>query len=285
MSDPVINFAKIFGWDSLAAAVVFAVLYSPLAAFYLFKIFQERRRVLFSLTLFCFIRVAAFIMRAISIGIPRLGENEALFITTEVLFSVGFFGLLYCAYSLVMDRLDLCRNTDVPIPIIGPILHLTRNRRAFRIGLLIPMVLGIVGINETSENPTNATGIALRKASVVVFLVLTVIQVLQTLVLMRAERQDQDPLKNASSSFGATHASFLFGIISILLLIREIFTIATISDIAKANNEHFWYPLIAVPELLCVILFAIPGMIPPKVIPVEKELPLYQQTGAASSQY
>ncbi|KAE9410776.1 hypothetical protein BT96DRAFT_237652 [Gymnopus androsaceus JB14] len=74
----------------------------------------------------------------------------------------------------------------------------------------------------------------------------------------------QDTLRYSSSSFGAQYASLIFGLIAILLLIREIFSVATISNIAKANNEHFLYPLVALPELLCAALYTIAGVIPSK---------------------
>lgn len=49
------------------------------------------------------------------------------------------------------------------------------------------MALGIAGINEASSDPSSSTGTSLRKASAILFLVLTVIQVLETLVLIKAE--------------------------------------------------------------------------------------------------
>ncbi|KAF9066022.1 hypothetical protein BDP27DRAFT_1228246 [Rhodocollybia butyracea] len=268
-----VNFAKISGWESIPAAAIFAVLYAPLTVFFLFKIIHERRRVLFTMTLFCLIRVTAFVLRAVSIGVTSAGESEGVFIATEVLFSVGFFGLLYSAYTLVVDRLELCDNVDHPVPIIGNILHFARNRRLIRIALTIPVALGIAGIDIISSNPTSSTGLALRKASAVIFLVLTIFQVLQTLVLIRAEHQKKDPLKS-SIGLRPRHVSLLFGVIALLLLIREVFSVATINDFTKANNEHFWYPLIAVPELLCAVIYAIPGLIPPKVVP-KGDLPMY----------
>ncbi|KAF9066021.1 hypothetical protein BDP27DRAFT_1331275 [Rhodocollybia butyracea] len=273
-----IDFPELFGWKSIPAAAIFAVLYAPLAAFFLFKIIHERRRVLITMTLFCLIRVTAFILRAVSIGVTSVGENEGVFIAAEVLFSVGFFGLLYSAYTLVVDRLELCDNVEHPIPIIGNILRFARNRRLFRIVLIIPVALGIAGIDITSSNPTSSTGIDLRKASAIIFLVLTILQVLQTLVLIRAEHQStqKDPLENSQSSgLRARHISLLFGVIAVLLLIREIFSVATINDLAKTNNEHFWYPLVALPEWLCAVIYAIPGLIPPKVVNTKTELPQY----------
>ena len=47
-----------------------------------------------------------------------------------------------------------------------------------------------------------------------------------------------------------------------LLLVREAFSTATMTNIAKQNNEHFWYPLVAVPEILVVALMSTPGLVP-----------------------
>ncbi|KIK50449.1 hypothetical protein GYMLUDRAFT_252987 [Collybiopsis luxurians FD-317 M1] len=264
MASPVIDYPKAFGWNSVAAAAVFAALYLPLTAYFIFKIVQERRRVLFTMTLFCLIRVAAFILRAVSLNVESAGENLGLFIAIEVLLQAGFFGLLYSIYTLVVDRLELCDSRPLPIPIIGNLLELLKNRRLFRIALIIPVALSIASINIISNNPTSSTGVTLRKVAAILFLVLTALQVLQSLVLIQAEREGQDTLRYSSSSFGAQHASLIFGLIAILLLIREIFSVATISNVAKANNEHFWYPLVALPELLCAALYTIPGVIPPK---------------------
>lgn len=49
---------------------------------------------------------------------------------------------------------------------------------------------------------------------------------------------------------------------ALLLLVRELFYTATIVNTLKQNNEHFWYPLVAVPEILVVILLATPGLVP-----------------------
>lgn len=49
-------------------------------------------------------RVAAFVLRALLAAVTQDGENLRLFITYEILYNVGFFGLLYSAYTLVIDR-------------------------------------------------------------------------------------------------------------------------------------------------------------------------------------
>lgn len=53
-------------------------------------------------------------------------------------------------------------------------------------------------------------------------------------------------------------------LIVIFLLIREIYlTTVTISTVSH-QNEAAWYPLAALPELLAVFLFAVPGLVPEK---------------------
>ena len=51
-------------------------------------------------------------------------------------------------------------------------------------------------------------------------------------------------------------------LVSLLLLVREAFATATISNSLKQNNEHLWYPLIALAEILAVVLYATPGLVP-----------------------
>ena len=47
-----------------------------------------------------------------------------------------------------------------------------------------------------------------------------------------------------------------------LLVVRESFATATVKNSAKQSNEHFWYPFLAVTEILVVILFSTPGLVP-----------------------
>ena len=54
---------------------------------------------------------------------------------------------------------------------------------------------------------------------------------------------------------------YTLSIIVILLLIREVYLVATIN---KVPSEASWYPLAALPELLAVFLFAVPNLIPDK---------------------
>jgi len=44
----------------------------------------------------------------------------------------------------------------------------------------------------------------------------------------------------------------------------------TINNKTKQNDESFWYTLVALPEILAVAFYSIPGLVPGK-----KELPKY----------
>lgn len=57
---------------------------------------------------------------------------------------------------------------------------------------------------------------------------------------------------------------YILCLIVIFLLIREIYlTISTLNNVSH-QDEAVWYPLAALPELLAVFLFAVPGLVPDK---------------------
>ncbi|KAJ3502772.1 hypothetical protein NLJ89_g8734 [Agrocybe chaxingu] len=255
-----INFAKAFGFNSLAAAAVFVGLYVPLFALFVFKSFKIPTYVHYVLSFFCLIRIAAFTLRIVLTASESAGENIGILIADEILFGVGFFGLLYSAYTLVLDLESL---SDRPSP-TNPIIRLTQNRRMFRLTLLVAVVIGVVASSLSSGGSSDSTSSVLRKASTAIFLVLTVLQAFQTIYLAQTRISEPELYKRAQKSFGARHGIFILVLISFLLLIREVFVAATIDDHVKQNNEHFWYPLLVVPEILAVILYAIPGLVPSK---------------------
>ncbi len=55
-------------------------------------------------------------------------------------------------------------------------------------------------------------------------------------------------MKRTDERFGSRHAMSILLLASVLLLVREIFSIATVNNPTKQNAEHFWYPFIALPE-------------------------------------
>ncbi|KAF8993945.1 hypothetical protein BDQ17DRAFT_1392501 [Cyathus striatus] len=251
-----VNFASATGIDSVAGAIIFAVLYVPPLGYFAFQSFKLRSRIVIVLTLFCAIRIAAFIIRAILAGVESAGENLGLLIADDILIGVGFFSLLYPAYALVLDREESLDNQP-PRNIISSI---TRNRRVFRMIMALAVALGITGSNLTS--PSNIdTGLALRKASTIIFLVLTILQAIRTLILIKIELSVSSRYRRAANeSFGTTHGVYILLAISVFLMIREIYSTVTISSPTKPTNEKTWYPLFALPEWLAVICYATPGL-------------------------
>ncbi len=125
-SNNVIDFARAFGYSSTAAAIVFAVLYFPLLAYFIFQSFARPTYVHIVMVVFCSsesrilsilfpvifiaythllysVRIAAFVLRAVLVSIESEGQKLGLLIADQILFGVGFFGLLYSAYTLVLD--------------------------------------------------------------------------------------------------------------------------------------------------------------------------------------
>lgn len=143
-------------------------------------------------------------MRAVIAGSTSAGNDQNLVIGYTVLFNIGFFGLLYSAYTLVLDRhvpvspfhlaysLILEHSKDIvdsrpPVDIVSKFLH---NRRVVRIFLLVAVGLGISAATDlfsTKQSEVN-TGKTLREASVYMFLVVACLVALQTVLLIRAEQ-------------------------------------------------------------------------------------------------
>jgi len=268
---PPVNYAAAIGIHSLPGAIVFTVLYVPFLAFFFRKSFTHPTYVYHVLTFFCLIRVTAFIIRSVLAGSEKAGENLGLVIANQILSSVGYFGLLYSAYTLVLDRTLLSDLKN------HPILKFTEDRRLFRLLLLVGVILGIVAGSETgsSTNPTQVQD--LHIASVVIFLFLTLVQALQTAILATSSVSAQSQFYiRGKDSIGIRHGNYILLLISFLLLTREVFSIATVKNAAKQDNEHFWYPFISLPEILVVKLYVTPGLVPKR-----DELQQYTATATA----
>nr|GAT44468.1 predicted protein [Mycena chlorophos] len=213
------------------------------------------------------VRVVGFLMRAILTAKESLHGNENLFVTAEILFGVGFFALLYSAYTLVLDREHISAPIDSRKPAFEDslpfIVKLTRNRRLFRMLLTAGVVLMILGIVDSTSNNTGTqnTGSELRRASTILFLVLTGIQALQTVLAFLNNQADPYAEKRR---FGDQHGTYILALISIFILIREIFLTATVGNSARQNEERLWYPLVALPEVLSVLCYSISGLVPPR---------------------
>ncbi|KAJ7503074.1 hypothetical protein B0H11DRAFT_1854316 [Mycena galericulata] len=263
MSTEPTDYASLFGFHSVAGAAIFAALYLPLLLWFIRQSIKNTTYVYIVLVVFCLMRVVAFIIRAMLADSKTLGQNLRLFTADEVLFGVGFFALLYSAYTLVLDReiVSGAKRLD-SLP-----MQLMRNRRIFRTALLVGVIMGIVGVTDTMSSSTStvSTGTALRKASTILFLVLTVLQTLQAIVVVKESSTcaSRQPL-NDSKPFGDRHGNFLLCIISLLVLIREVFLTATLDDAEKQADERLWFPLVALPEFLAVLCYSVSGLVPSK---------------------
>ncbi|KAJ6588100.1 hypothetical protein B0H19DRAFT_1205772 [Mycena capillaripes] len=250
-----IDYATAFGFHSLGAAVIFALVYLPLFLWFIRQSIKNTTYVYISLTVFCLMRVTAFTLRAILIGSKSLGKNLDVFIADQIIFGVGFFALLYSAFTLVLDR-EIASGAVATeyLP-----LKLMRDRRLFRLVLMVGVVLGVVGISDaTSSDPDKAaTGANLRRASTILFVVLTLIQAVQTALTFTASR-----MRPASRRFGDRHGKYILGLISLFLVVREVFLVATIGNTTRQNEEVLWYPFVALPEVLAVVCYSISGLVP-----------------------
>ncbi|KAJ7649040.1 hypothetical protein DFH06DRAFT_1421418 [Mycena polygramma] len=248
------DYATAFGIHSVAAAGIFAALFFVLGIWYIRQSVKNTTGVYIMLTVFCTIRVTAFIIRAIMANSTSDGSNLDLFIVDQVLFAVGFFALLYSAYTLTLDRDVLAGGKR------GSIFsfNLLRNPHAFRIILSAAVAVGIVAtIDITSSKSSEvSTGRTLRKVSTIVFLALTVIQAGQTLWFFK------DSGSSSAHPWGHRHGRYLLCLISVFMLVREIFLTATMNNSTKQNDERLWYPLVALPEFLAVVCYAVSGLVP-----------------------
>ncbi|KAK6996460.1 hypothetical protein R3P38DRAFT_1962145 [Favolaschia claudopus] len=256
------NYAAAFGIHSVAAAGVFSALYCILGVWFVRQSFKNTTYVYIVLTLFCLMRIPGFIIRAVMANSAAAGSNLQLFIADQVLFGVGFFALLYSAYTLVLDRDVLAGGKR------GGFwsLNLMRNSHLFRIILMAGVAVGIVGtVDSTSSDASQvSTGHTLRQAGTGIFLVLTVVQAGQSILFFRDTPQ-------ISNAWGDRHGRYLICFLSLLMLIREIFLTATINNSSQQNNERLWYPLVALPEFLAVLCYSVSGLVPPRAALKEAE--------------
>ncbi|KAF8890155.1 hypothetical protein BD779DRAFT_1610892 [Infundibulicybe gibba] len=236
-----INYSRLFGIESVVAAAVFAALYVLFFVWFVCQFFRKKTYAFVLLASFCAIRIAAFIIRAVLARLDSSGHNLGLLVGDETLFDVGFFVLLYSAHTIVLDLTLFCASLR-PTSVIG---RLAASRKLFRIATTAAVAFGIYGVSQSqSSNPhTINLAKAFRMASAIIFLVLTVLQTYQTLRLTQVEIPPYQGDDKSEQSQGMKHGSAILCVISLLLLVRQVFATVTTNDTVKQYNEHFWYPL------------------------------------------
>jgi hypothetical protein len=252
-----INYASYLGIHSEAAAIIFAALYAVCLPYYIFRSWNNRTYVLIFLTIFCLLRVATFAMRAaLTAG---SGGNIGLLVAEQVLYGIGFFGLLLSAFILINNRFQL---TGVQ-PGRNLIARVTSEKRLFRLILTIAVVLGVIASTKLTPDSSPSsieTGKQLRTASTALFLALCCALGLHTLFVIRVEREVQE--SSRQGPFGRRHGAIFLLAIIVLFLIKEIYLVATLTQ--TMTDETAFYCLAVLPEFLAVVLFAVPGLVPDK---------------------
>lgn len=245
------NFAYFLGIHNFGAAVFFAVAYFLCLPYFIFRAVKRPQYVYIIAAVFCTIRLTAFSMRAAMAKSSKAASDEGLAIGYSILNNVGFFGLLYSVYTLVLDREKI-----TGIPLRGYLARILQNRSLIRILLIVAIAIGITGGNlmfETTKPSTIQTAKDLRNASIYIFLGVTCLLAIQTILVAQGE---------LSSDKGSPRNVMLLSILTLLLVIRESYLAATTNHPSASTNEDFWYPLAALPELLAISILGIPGLVP-----------------------
>jgi len=231
--------------------------------------------VFWSLSVFSLMRIISFSIRAILAGSDAAGRNVNLFIAEQTIYMAGFCWLLYAAYTLVFDRQLLAETTQMirKAPGVPRTLFMLFGSRHFvRLVLLVSVGIGCAGDVETFlrfSSSSVSLGDVLRRASIYILLGMSILLILEiTLLNLSKHAPEKSRMDTVGGGFGERHGVLVLFTISMLLVLRELFFTATATRLSDQNNEDLWYPFAAVTELLAVLLFAVP-----RLVPTREELP------------
>jgi hypothetical protein len=70
--------------------------------------------------------------------------------------------------------------------------------------------------------------------------------------------------KSYGNSIGQTHGMKILLFTGMFLALREAFYAVTLNNLPRQQEEKLFYPFAAVTELVAVLTFLIPGLVPPK---------------------
>jgi hypothetical protein len=225
------------------------------------------------LTFFCTIRVVSFTLRAILAGSASAAGTLNLLVAEQVIYGIGFLGVVYSVYTLVLDRQILAG-----IEIRNPITFITGNRHIIRLVLTAAVAISIVGAIDVASSKLSdqKTGKTLKTAGIIIYLVVLILLFVHTLFYINARRtiSKNEYNGNDKGSIGRENGTPILFIVIVLLLIREIFYVSTVDNLKQQTNEKLFYPLVALPEFLAVVLLTAPGLVPSRA-----ELPPSNDTG------
>jgi len=254
-----VNYAQAIMIKSFPLALAFTSVYVPLLAAFLFKAVRNPTYVLWVTAFFCQVRIVSFAMRAVLTKSESAAENFDFVLAEQIVYGVGFFGILYAAYIMVLDR-QIIKGTAGS----SPLSRITENRIIIRLSLVAAVALSITGSiqsNTGSLQSTINTGKHLKTISIIIFLAVSGLLVLQTVFALLAESRRSSDGKDHSSL--APHGLYILLLAGLLLLVREVFMLIT-NNKTTQYEERLFYPFAACTELAAVILFLSPGLVPLK---------------------
>jgi len=258
------------------------VIYFLVMLWYMVQAVRRHGWVYGFLAFFSALRVVSFSLRAaMANNFHNDALNRNMAIAYMVLYNVGFFSILLSANRLLHDRQRLAkidRAREKGRSFLPRMMGGFRKGRFVELLLLLSVILGAVGGAYALGADVSRTtvGNKLNEAGTYIFLVVTVLIALLTFAVIRIERS----LRGTSTAAAtATHHHLILLVITILLLLRILFYASTVHQRATGQptpasaasssirqsaqgNEHLWYPLAALAELLVVLLFLAPGLVP-----------------------
>ncbi|KAF8890160.1 hypothetical protein BD779DRAFT_1518580 [Infundibulicybe gibba] len=128
---------------------------------------------------------------------------------------------------------------------------------------------GVLGMPRLRSSDPHAVEFQhpLQKASAIIFLSFAILQACRTLILTLLARARVSSARNGNEPPWLPpkikpQQCYTLCVVFLLLLVREAFSTAlAMGDTAKLHNEHFWYPFIALPEIL-VVAFCVAASAP-----------------------
>ncbi|PPQ78965.1 hypothetical protein CVT25_002294 [Psilocybe cyanescens] len=137
-----------------------------------------------------------------------------------------------------------------------------RSHHLFHLLLVTAIALALAASITNNGTGRDKASDILDIVSSTLFMVLTLIQSFHTVIFARMELTKEHREVHHDHRFGEKYGVFILLMISVLYLISETFSMVTIQDDEQANNERLLYPLGFLPELVAVMLYAIPGLVP-----------------------
>ncbi|KAJ3567188.1 hypothetical protein NP233_g6523 [Leucocoprinus birnbaumii] len=250
-----IDYGEAFGIHSVPAAAIFAIIYAPLLVYYIFRLVTKFNYVFIVMTLFCLFRTVGFVIRAVVAGSTSAGSNLSLVIADQVLFGIGFSGLLFATFSLQNDR-----ERVAGLHYKTPPMSILTNGRIFHLVVAGSVALLVVGTSKlTSHGPGDqSTGNTLRTAGTWVLFGATLIPGIRAGAFMYLKSTKYQHVGMKMNSFVDQNAAAILCVITALLVERMVYSVITVGMQA---SEASYYPLSALPEFLVVCVFATPGLV------------------------